>query len=411
MRIRRLRHRLGTLWTLASARTPVYVILYLTARCNMRCPMCFYLDEIKDPDKEEMTLTELEKVARSLKRLVQLSLTGGEPFLRQDIPEVVDLFARHSGVKYITIPTNGSLPDRIVETVERLVVDHGDTHFRIPISLDGFPEEHDAIRGVRSFHKAEETLARLGQLRHRVDNLTVDINTCYSALVQGKLDGFVDFVADRFDIDNHTITYVRGKADEETKKASAEEYIRLVEDLRRRRSPLESRPFSSLLRAIMDYQRDIIKWTLREDRMYVPCAAGKRMIVITERGEVLPCEILGRTLGNLKAHGFDLPEILDGNEGRALVKWIRESKCHCTFECALATSIIYHPADYPRIFWRGIRQWLSPRPSLVGAPEIDSRTGPVVSLPVLDSWHSVCDSTSDSAQRSEPPVASGSKRR
>ncbi len=411
MRLRRLRHRLGTLWTLAAARTPVYVILYLTARCNMRCPMCFYLDEIKDPDKEEMALPELEKIARSLKRLVQLSLTGGEPFLRQDIPQVVDMFARHNDVKYVTIPTNGSLSDRVVETVERLVVDHKDTHFRIPVSLDGFPEDHDEIRGARSFQKAEETLARLARLRRRVDNLTVDINTCYSALNQGKMDGFVDFVADRFDVDNHTITYVRGNADEETKKASAEEYIRLVEDLRRRRSPRESRPFSSFLRAVMDYQRDIIRWTLREDRMYVPCAAGKKMIVITERGEVLPCEILSGKLGNLKTHDYDLRKILDSTEARSLVKWIRESKCHCTFECALATSIIYHPVSYPRILWRGVKQWPSPRPSSAVAGETDPRTGPVVSLPVLGSRNCLRDSTSGLARRPEPPVASGPKRR
>lgn len=411
MRMRRLRHRLGTLRSLASARTPVYVILYLTARCNMRCPMCFYLDEIKNPEKEEMALPELEKVAHSLKRLVQLSLTGGEPFLRKDIPEVVDLFARHNNVKYVTVPTNGSLPDRVVETVERLVVGHRGTHFRIPVSLDGFPEEHDVIRGVRSFDKAEETLARLGHLRRRVDNLTVDVNTCYSALNQGKLDGFVQFVADRFDIDNHTITFVRGNADEETKRASIEEYVRLVEELRRRRSPRESRPFSSLLRAVMDYQRDIIKWTLGENRMYVPCAAGKKMIVITERGEVLPCEILGRRLGDLKAHGYDLREILHSNEARSLVRWIRDSKCHCTFECALATSIIYHPAGYPRILWRGFRRWLSPRQSSAVGGATDSRTGPVVSLPVLDGPRSVCDSARGLARRPGSAVASGSKRR
>ncbi len=385
MNFARLRQQGEALWTLATARMPVYVILYLTSRCNFRCPMCFYLEEIKDADKEEIALPELDKMARSLRRLIQLSLTGGEPFLRHDIPDVVDIFVRHNGVQYVTIPTNGSLPDRISQTVERLVTDYPRTNFRIPISLDGFPEDHDRIRGANSFNKIETTLDVLQGMRDRTGNLTIDINTCYSALNVGKLNGFVDFVADRFNVDNHTITFVRGNADEDTKQASVSEYVQLVEDIRRRRSPRESRPFSSLLRAVMDYQRDIIKWTLQNDKMYVPCAAGKKMIVVTEKAEVLPCEILNKKLGSLKEFDYDVGRLLNNPEAVGLVDWIRRTKCHCTFECALATSIIHHKAGYPRIIWRAVKQHMARRPrretaSSASTPP-DGRTLP---LPVLN---------------------------
>ncbi len=383
MSLRRLRQHAGTLWTLATARTPVYVILYLTSRCNFRCPMCFYLEEIEDPDKEEIALPELEKLARSLGRLVQLSLTGGEPFLRDDIPEVVEIFARHNRVRFVTIPTNGSLSDRIGRTVERLVTEFPDVNFRIPLSLDGFPRDHDAIRGSKSFEKIERTLDVLGSIRRRVDNLTVDVNTCYSALNQGKVDGFVDFVADRLDVDNHTITYVRGNADASTKIASRREYARLVDDLRQRQSPRETRPFSSLLRAVMDYQRDIILRTLQHDRMHVPCVAGRKMIVINEKADVLPCEILDRRLGSLKDYGYDIRRLLDEPQARRLVDWIRDTKCHCTFECALATSIIYHKAGYPRILWRAVKQWFNRRPRSRVPVGSAAPSKPVVSLPVL----------------------------
>ncbi|MCH7840364.1 MAG: radical SAM protein [Planctomycetes bacterium] len=383
-KIKSLQQRVETLWTLATVRSPVYMILYLTSRCNFRCPMCFYLDEIKDPNKEELAFAELEKMARSMGRLVQLSLTGGEPFLRHDIPEVVEIFARHNAVQYVTIPTNGSLPDRIHDTVERLVTDFPKTNFRIPISLDGFPKDHDEIRGGNSFDKIEQTLERLNHIRHRVDNLTLDINTCYSALNQGKLHGFVEFVADRFDVDNHCVTYVRGNADESTKDASIREYVEIVEDIRRRRNPRESRPFSSFLRAVMDYQRDIIKWTLQHDKMYVPCMAGRKMIVVNEKAEVLPCEILNKRLGSLKDYDYDVGKLMNNPQALELVDWIRRTKCHCTFECALATSIIFHKASYPRIFWRAFKQWLGAGSE--GASRKANRASPsrpVVSLPIL----------------------------
>lgn len=384
LKIKSLQQRVETLWTLATVRTPVYVILYLTSRCNFRCPMCFYLEEIKDPNKEELAFADLEKMARSLGRLVQLSLTGGEPFLRHDIPEVVGIFARHNAVQYVTIPTNGSLPDRIHDTVERLVTDFPTTNFRIPISLDGFPKDHDEIRGGKSFDKIEQTLERLNRIRRRVDNLTLDINTCYSALNQGKLHGFVEFVADRFDVDNHCVTYVRGNADESTKDASIREYVELVEDIRRRRNPRESRPFSSFLRAVMDYQRDIIKWTLQHDKMYVPCMAGRKMIVVNEKAEVLPCEILNKRLGSLKDYDYDVGKLMNNPQALELVDWIRRTKCHCTFECALATSIIFHKASYPRVLWRAFKQWLGAGSE--GASRKADRASPsrpVVSLPIL----------------------------
>ena len=382
MRLKRLRQQARTLWTLFSSRTPVYLILYLTSRCNFRCPMCFYLDEIEDPDKEEMALPELEKLSRSLGPLIQLSLTGGEPFLRHDITDVVGIFARSNDVRYITIPTNGSLTESITETVGRLVRDYPDINFRIPVSLDGFPEDHDRIRAARSFEKIEATVASLSRLRRRVDNLVVDINTCYSSLNQGKVDGLVDFVADRFDVDNHTVTYVRGNAAEDAKNASAAEYTRLVEDIRRHHAPPESRPFSSLLRAVMDYQRDIIRWTLQDDRMYVPCVAGRRMIVVNERAEVLPCEILNRKLGSLKDHGYDMGKLLSEPRALKVVDWIRDTKCHCTFECALATSIIFHKASYARLFWRAIKIRLGQRPQagLSGAPDHAAPVSPLVPL-------------------------------
>ena len=380
MKLKHLRQQIDTLWALATTKTPVYMILYLTSRCNFRCPMCFYLDEIKDPDKEEIAFPELEKMSRSLGRLVQLSLTGGEPFLRHDIPDVVDIFWRNNRVRYVTIPTNASLTDRVYQTVEKLVTDYPNTNFRIPVSLDGFPEDHDNIRGAKSFEKIEATLKVLGRLRNRVDNLTIDINTCYSALNRGKVDGLVDFVADRFDVDNHTITYVRGNAEESTKEAAVAEYEQMVNDLRRRRSPKESRPFSSLLRAVMDYQRDIIRWTLTRDKMYVPCAAGKKMIVVNERADVLPCEILNKKLGSLKDYDYNIPELLKDARSRRLVGWIKKSKCHCTFECALATSILFHKASYPKLLWRAIKQRFSQRPR---SPKSSDTEPMSIPLPVL----------------------------
>jgi radical SAM protein with 4Fe4S-binding SPASM domain len=118
--------------------------------------------------------------------------------------------------------------------------------------------------------------------------------------------------------------------------------------------------------------------------MYVPCVAGKRMIVATEKGDILPCEILNHRLGNLKDYDYNVRNLLSNDQTRRTVEWIRKSRCHCTFECALATSIIFHPLSYPILAWRAIKAWMRRRPKTqmpasepLELPElVPSRAGP-----------------------------------
>ena len=113
-----------------------------------------------------------------------------------------------------------------------------------------------------------------------------------------------------------------------------------------------------------------------------PCVAGKKMIVVNEKAEVLPSEMLHKKLGNLKDYDYDIPRLLANARSPRLVRWIRTSKCHCTFECAWATSIVYHKPSYARILWRTIKQRLSRRPRSAAATQPE-HTG--IPLPILGS--------------------------
>ena len=76
---------------------PNYMILFVTGRCNLRCPHCFYLDEIEAASKEkELRLDEFEKISKSLPRLLQLTCTGGETFIREDIDKIAQLFYQNA---------------------------------------------------------------------------------------------------------------------------------------------------------------------------------------------------------------------------------------------------------------------------------------------------------------------------
>ena len=115
-----------------------YIIFYVTNRCNFRCKFCFYYAEIEKGRKpEELTLEEIDKTSKSVGSLLQLSLTGGEPFARKDFDKLTEIWINNTKVKYITIPTNASMPDEI-RYLEYILPKYTNTYFRIAFSMTAF---------------------------------------------------------------------------------------------------------------------------------------------------------------------------------------------------------------------------------------------------------------------------------
>src|SRR5581483_6942192 len=129
---------------------PQWLIFFVTARCNARCSMCFYWEEIEQATQEhELTLDEIRRVARSLPKITYLSLSGGEPYLREDLVEIVQAIVDTADPVFVSIPTNGAFPDRVARAVDVLSLRNPRTNFDVHLSLDGPPEVHDRIRKTR----------------------------------------------------------------------------------------------------------------------------------------------------------------------------------------------------------------------------------------------------------------------
>src|SRR5204863_9674007 len=103
------------------------VILFVTSRCNSLCRTCFYHNELNRPG--DMTFAQIERVSRTMPPITDLWLSGGEPTLRHDASEIIDMFVRRNGVRRLIIPTNGLFKTRVYEIVERALVPHPSVHF------------------------------------------------------------------------------------------------------------------------------------------------------------------------------------------------------------------------------------------------------------------------------------------
>jgi len=149
---------------------PVYVQFYVTARCNLTCRQCNII--YANSDVRECTIDEIHRIAENFARMgvAIVLLTGGEPFARRDLPDIIRAFESR-GV-HVRMQTNGYATEAQIESV----VAAGGRD--ISISLDslqpatqdhvngGFPESwHDAMKAIALFTKhlpKEGSFASLG---------------------------------------------------------------------------------------------------------------------------------------------------------------------------------------------------------------------------------------------------------
>jgi len=358
---------------------PQYCIFFVTNRCNARCAMCFNAKAEAASAGNDLTLDEIEKIARGFRRLIQLTLSGGEPYLRDDLPEIVRAFVRESDAKFVTLTTNAFLPDRVIPSTERILAENPGARFNFCISIDDIGERHDAIRGVKGgFDRLMETYWEALKLRRRFDNVEIHTTTVLSAYNRERILEVLDWIDANLETEVPEVLLVRGSprdpgsagVDLETYEAA----VRKIEEMSRRRARKSGfkNKFITTLSAQMS--ETLVK-SEREKRMIVPCVAGGKLVVIRADGTVDPCEILETlmppekrpaglenfSLGNLRECDYRISDIHYSEKARLVRRFIKDTKCHCTFECALFASMIFGLACWPAFGARVMKDWVFPR--------------------------------------------------
>ncbi len=356
-------------------RRPLQLTFFVTRKCNARCPFCFYLNGAAPPAGAagELTLEEIRRIARSLGRLLWLAFSGGEPFLRKDLVEISRVFYAHNRPAIMLYPTNGLLPEVIRRGTEQILADCPRSTVVVKLSLDGIGADHDALRRTPGgFARVMQTYRRLAGLLDEYPNFELGINTVFLSENQDKMDAIIDFVGTLAHIKTHTISLARGElADPRYQAVDADKYRRAVARLEanlKNRTANIYRFRGARLKAAQDIlQRRLIHRTVIERQRQIPCYAGRLNLVLTETGEVYPCEMLDTRLGNVREYHYDLARLLRSEAARTVNESIANNRCYCTHECYFITNILFNPCLYPALL-REYRQ-LSRR-STAGARQL-----------------------------------------
>jgi len=166
-----------------SKNEPVSIVHFLTNRCNARCSFCFIDFDNPNTFKNELDLNEIEALTKSFgKSLLNVNLTGGEPFARKDIIEIAKLYILNSTIQSMYITTNASLPDRIENFVNQITKFEKDIELTFQISIDDFPEQHNKVRKIDNlFENCIDTFFRLKKFSENINpvvSITVTHENC-----------------------------------------------------------------------------------------------------------------------------------------------------------------------------------------------------------------------------------------
>jgi len=329
-------------------KTPVTLIHYVANRCNARCPHCFI--QFEDPRfKETFSLEEIRKTAAKMpSTLRNVNLTGGEPFLRNDLFEVAAAYLDRPSIQSLFITTNGFYTDRTLEFLKKIAAAYPQKQVLFGISMDDFATAHDNARGVPGLFERALATYRLVNSHASQFRATALFTLTPENMAQSQ--AILTHLVEEHGVRSLSCNFLRLKSmSPETHTAYREAYRKVREFLddgvKTGRLGHEGGGF---LGRVWDVKNRIarreIERTDAENRYLTPCRAATLFGVIYPNGDVYPCELLEKPLGNLRQFDYDLGALWKEAPADKARTFIRDTNCFCTFECAWSVNILASPS-------------------------------------------------------------------
>jgi MoaA/NifB/PqqE/SkfB family radical SAM enzyme len=339
----------------------------VTSRCNSLCRTCFYFDKLNS--KDDLTVEQISRISETAPPFRKLWISGGEPFLRAELAEIVAGFVRRNGVRNVNLPTNGLLPEKMFPIMDRMLELCPETSIDLNFSLDGMAKTHDSIRGVpdnfartlATMREAERRYRGIKRLRRNV--LTVITRENYDEIVELGVH-----LQEHVGIDGQYFEVVRGAApDPSLKVLTRERVARLHGKLMPFHRHYAKKLFAHLpvgVRQIaklyylgnLRFHYDLHEECLEGPEAWpMPCTAGDTSIVIDHNGKFRACEMRG-IVGDLHDFDFDVRRALESEAMRGEVDGIPGANCWCTHSCFIQESSKFSAkVQLGRIPWAGMR--------------------------------------------------------
>ena len=346
-------HRLGLL----SPGAPLNFTFSVTNVCQSRCRTCsiwkLYRDNPLRRD-EELELDEIEKIFRSLGHVYLFNISGGEPFLRPDLPQIIEFACEYIRPAVIHIPTNAIAVDLVEKkTLEILNIINKNNpaiQFTIKPSLDHIGERHDDIRGVKgNFDKVIILFNRLKKYKSQFSNLHVELGTIISSWNVNDIEEISQFA-----LGMSPDSYRNEIAEKRSEMFNIEDPITPEVDFYRKAVDIFVRQIQEKKRNISFFQRinnafrivyyQIAIRVMEKNTQVIPCYAGISNAHMSPYGDIWPCCTLGyeMSMGNLRDYNYDFKLLWNSPDAKKIRKYIKDKKCCCPLANQTYSNILMH---------------------------------------------------------------------
>jgi MoaA/NifB/PqqE/SkfB family radical SAM enzyme len=323
---------------------PITVTFSITAACQSKCKTCNiginYQQNPKIRDKE-LNLADIDKLFSTLGRIYFFNISGGEPFLREDLPDILHLACLHLKPAIIHIPTNGIASQAIRDLTRRSLEAIKRHNPKLPLtikpSIDGIGDLHDQIRGVPgNFRLLKKTIQYLKKIEKEYPNLHVELGTVISKFNMRCLSELEDYVHS-LGVQSYRNEIAERRAEffnlDDDITPDSDTYSRLILEFSKKiRKDLATK--SSLTKTTESLRLvyyDLAVRILTEKRQIIPCFAGITNVHINYDGEVWPCCVLGYTkpMGSLGDCDYNFQKLWRSEQANNVRRYIKDGNCAC----------------------------------------------------------------------------------
>jgi MoaA/NifB/PqqE/SkfB family radical SAM enzyme len=330
------------------------LFLFVTSTCNSLCRTCFYWDELNKG--HDLSFEQLRTVSETAPEFHKLWISGGEPFLRKDLAEVIELFYVNNGMRHVNLPTNGLLPKKLEAVLDYLLGHCPDLVVDLNFSLDGLANTHDAIRGVpNNFEKTLDTIHFAEERYGSVNRVRRNVVSCITAENYRELVALGLHMLAETNSNGQYFEIVRGNPlDPDLKKIPSEELHELHRKLMWFHEQYAEKLYAHLKQPARSFAKAFylgnikLHFDIHQQNHYsnkawpMPCTAGKTTIVIDHDGHFRSCELRGK-LGKLQDYDFNLQSALNSEAMQREIADIPKADCWCTHACFVHTSTKFSP--------------------------------------------------------------------
>lgn len=345
-------------WGFLGPANPVTLTYSVTAACQSKCKTCnIGLKYQHDPKRAEkdLKLEEIEKIFQTLGQVYFFNVSGGEPFLRRDLPEIIKLACRYLKPRIIHIPTNAIASGRIrsltLQCLEIINQYDSTVPFTVKPSIDGVGEVHDDIRGVKgNFKQLEKTISYLKEIERDYANFHLELGTVISNFNINHLSEIEDHVHS-LGVQSYRNEIAENRTEffniEDPITPDAQTYKRLVEKFAEkiRLNIAKKRKLTKITESLRLVYYDLAIRILEENRQVIPCFAGRSNVHINFDGQVWPCCVLGysQPLGSLREKGYDFKRVWHSAQADTVRKYIMDGNCACPLANQAYSNILCSP--------------------------------------------------------------------